>query len=124
MIKKAATSARLMVASTLSVAVSTLPAAAQDDSPDIVSLCVAAMIAEDYANVTYGETFEGEGDSAYLILTAKREAEPESRYLCRLAEDRPELIDIPNGYKIVISERGGEQIQPYDRFDDDTLDED
>ncbi len=101
-----------------------LPAAAQDDSPDFVSLCVAAMISEDYANVTYGETFEGEGESGYLILTGKREAEPESRYLCHLTDDAPELIEIPNGYKVVISEHGGEQIQPYDRFADDTLDED
>lgn len=114
---------KLAVLAVSGLAAIVTPAAAQNDSPDIVSLCVAAMITEDYANVTYGESFEGEG-GGYLILKGKREAEPESRYLCRLTEEAPELIAIPNGYKIVISERGGERIRRYDRFADDTLDED
>ena len=84
--------------------------------------CAAALISTGYRDVSYGPAFEDEGGAGdLLIVKGRRSAQPVKTFLCRLDPDSGEaaVTQIPNTYKIIISDRGADAIQNYRRNDDE-----
>ena len=82
--------------------------------------CAAALISTGYRDVSYGPAFEDEGGAGdLLIVKGRRSARPVKTFLCRLDPDSGEaaVTQIPNTYKIIISDRGADAIQNYRRND-------